>query len=109
MRKNKRARACAISAKVREEVHHRDGDFCVFCGRYLRQTELAHVIGRSQGGLGVPENLVTLGSAFECDCHYIFDNGTREQRQAMKNHFSQYLKEFYPHWNEYNLTYKKWG
>lgn len=108
MRKNDRSKACDISPKVRREVYRRDSDFCVYCGKYLRHKELAHVVSRAQGGLGIPENLVTLGARIECDCHYIFDNGTKAQRAAMLAVFADYLRGFYPDWKEENLIYRRW-
>lgn len=105
--KSKRTKACGISPKARAEVHKRDGKICVFCGKRLRERQLAHVISRSHGGMGIPENLVTLGSGLECDCHYTYDHGTSEQRCNMRRYFEWYLKQFYPEWSEENLIYRK--
>lgn len=63
----------------------------------------AHYIPRSQGGLGIEENVVTL-----ClDCHMRYDNGAGRERT--KAEIKSYLEEIYPGWDESNLTYKKWG
>lgn len=63
----------------------------------------AHYIPRSQGGLGIEENVVTLCLG----CHMRYDNGAgREQTKA---EIKSYLEELYPEWDESKLTYKKWG
>lgn len=57
---SKRSRACEISQKVKEIVWNRDKHKCIYCERYVQKTFAnAHFIKRNQGGLGIPENIVT--------------------------------------------------
>lgn len=100
-RKSKRAQALAISPETKRIVFERDGGFCIWCGRW--GIPEAHYIRRSKGGLGIPENILTLCRP----CHDRFDHGSREDREKMKVYFRFYLKSLYPEWDENNLTYKK--
>ena len=59
--KSKRAKACDISKKVKDIVWERDGHRCIICGSYQAMPN-SHYIRRSQGGLGIPENIVTMCS-----------------------------------------------
>ena len=61
----------------------------------------AHIIARSQGGLGVEENLLTVGRI----CHDKMDNTT--DRAEMIAKAENYLKSIYPYWDRELLTYKK--
>jgi 5-methylcytosine-specific restriction endonuclease McrA len=84
-----------------KRVRERDGGCCILCGRpwYL---QCAHYIGRAQGGKGIPQNLVMLCAK----CHQDYDNG------AMRNDYGMairdYLKSWYPNWNEADLVYDKY-
>lgn len=46
---------------------------CEHCGLYCRKpTERHHIVSRGMGGghrLDVPENLIDLGSVWDCSCH----------------------------------------
>ena len=107
-RSSKRAKALAISEDTRNKVWCRDAGRCVWCR--LKQNwsgypgiPEAHYIPRSKGGLGIPENVLTL-----CRPHHdLYDHGTREQREIMKMEFSEYLKQWHPGWDEEKLYYKK--
>ncbi len=56
---------------------------------------------QDQGGLGIEENVVTM-----ClECHHQYDHG--RQGIHMKAIVREYLMSKYPHWQEYNLRYKK--
>ena len=99
--KAKRTKACEITPEVRRIVEERDGGCCIFCGRPGRGE--AHFVNRSQGGLGVPENIVTVCRS----CHAQMDNG-----QAMllyRSKAEEYLKSKYPGWDKNKLVYNKWG
>lgn len=107
-RSSKRAKALAISEETKDKVWCRDAGRCVWCrltqhwSGYPGIPE-AHYIPRSKGGLGIPENVLTL-----CRPHHdLYDNGTRKQREKMKMAFSEYLKEWHPGWDEANLIYHK--
>lgn len=108
VRKNKRAKACAVSTKSRKLVQVRDHRRCVWCHRGTDQLDVAHVISRAQGGLGIPENLVLLCNDFAGRCHRRYDAGTQEQKQEMYCYFVEYLMEFYPDWSWEKLIYKKY-
>ena len=102
-RSSKRAMALAITEETRQKVWCRDAGRCVYCRRPGNPE--AHFIPRSQGGLGIPENILTL-----CRKHHdMFDHGTREQRELMRQRFREYLKYFYPDWDETKLIYHKEG
>ena len=96
---NKRTRACAISPKIKRQVERRDGECCIFCGK--RGKGEAHFIPRSQGGLGIEENLLTVCRP----CHDLLDNST--QRKKMLPVAEQYLRSRYQGWNKESLIYKK--
>lgn len=64
-----------VPAEVRDFVLERDGQCCRLCGRYVESPALHHIVFRSQGGLDVPANLVTIGWAPWHDCHLPFAHG----------------------------------
>ena len=94
-----RTKATAISPKTRKAVEERDGHCCIFCGRIGRGE--GHFIKRSQGGLGIEENLVTVCR----ECHFQMDDGFSRQLYMMRA--ENYLKSIYPDWNKEDLVYKK--
>lgn len=112
---SKRSRACDISDKVRKAVHERDGG-CIFCklGYMLppedefttsrRMIEVMHFIPRSQGGLGVPENLA-LGCVWH---HNMLDNGNLGLHEDMMTIFEAYLRARHEGWDKNKLRYSKW-
>lgn len=107
-RSSKRAKALAIPEDVKDRVWCRDAGRCVWCRLsghwtgYQARPE-AHYIPRSKGGLGIPENVLTL-----CRPHHdMFDHGTREQREKMRKAFAEYLKQWHPGWDEEKLIYHK--
>lgn len=102
MSKGKRTKACEIKPKVRHEVEERDKHQCIFCGSFYARGE-GHYIARSQGGLGIPQNLITVCRK----CHGEMDNGMNTKRY--RDIARAYLKSIYPDWDEKNLIYKKWS
>ena len=110
MSKSIHTKSLEIPIKVIKAVAERDSidgwPCCVFCGKPApTSTPLAfsnaHYIPRSQGGLGIEENTLTL-----CwDCHMRFDQS--EHREIMRDFFRGYLTAKHPDWNEENLIYKK--
>ena len=105
---SKRSNACDISQKVKQRVFERDGGCCVLCGNRINVLPNAHLIRRSQGGLGIEENILSLcGNFTQNMCHYKFDNGTKIEKEVMKAKLVDYLKSKYPNWNEKDLYYKK--
>ena len=101
--KSKRSKECDITQKVKQKVWQRDKG-CIICGNPYAMPN-AHFIPRSQGGLGIEENIVTL-----CiECHHDFDNGNNTQkREHIKNKIERYLKSKYKNWNKEKLIYNKW-
>ena len=97
-----RTKDLEFSPKVRKIIFDRDGGCCVNCGSPDAHPN-AHYIPRSQGGLGIEENGLTL-----CfDCHYLYDHTT--ERKNMKEKFREYLQECYPEWDEKSLCYRKFA
>lgn len=94
-----RTKATAISPKVRQAVEERDGHCCIFCGRSGRGE--GHFIKRSQGGLGIEQNLVTVCRT----CHAQMDDGFSRALYMIRA--ESYLKSCYPDWNRQDLIYKK--
>lgn len=101
---SKRSQACDISQKVKKTVWDRDKHKCIICGSPYAKPN-SHYIKRSQGGLGIEENIVTM-----CfDCHNAYDNGNDTKlRNYIKEKTKEYLKSKYKNWNEKKLIYKKW-
>ncbi len=58
-----------VPANVRSQVLERDGGCCRVCGRYTERPALHHIAYRSEGGLDVPANLITIGWLPGEDCH----------------------------------------
>lgn len=99
---HKRTKAVAITPKVRQEVEERDNHQCVFCHTTKDVRGEMHYIRRSQGGLGIPQNLLT-----GCrNCHAQFDEGKNKEYYRQKA--KEYLQSIYPDWNEEDLVYNKW-
>ena len=95
-------KATAIPQRVKDAVWARDGGMCVLCGR--EGLPNAHVVRRSQGGRGIEQNVVCLCQ----NCHRQFDEGRPEIRWYARQRIEEHLREFYPDWNEEDMTYKKW-
>lgn len=101
MRKSKRAKSCDIGPAVKDAVWERDNQCCILCGNHEAMPN-AHYISRAQGGLGVPENIVTLCIA----CHTAYDH--TDQRKAYRERIRAYLQFIYPGWDESKLAYRKY-
>jgi len=100
----KRTKALAISPSVRSLVAARDSidgwPCCVLCGSPNARPE-AHFIPRSQGGLGIEENIFTACR----ECHRDYDQTNK--RTELKKELRMYFKEKYPDWDESKLIYRK--
>jgi 5-methylcytosine-specific restriction endonuclease McrA len=97
--KTKRAKACDIPQKVKNIVWERDNHCCIICGSPNAMPN-AHYIPRSQGGLGIEENIVTL-----ClECHRRYDQSSK--RPLYGEMIKEYLKRQYTNWNEKDLVYR---
>ena len=107
---NDRTKALAIPQTVKVAVADRDSaggwPCCIYCGRPAPTGNPlafsnAHYIARSQGGLGIVENILTLCPA----CHGQYD--ATDSRRAMRQYFKAYLEHKHTGWDEEKLTYKK--
>lgn len=103
-----RTKAVAIPREVKKAVAERDTYdgwvCCILCGKPAPSETAwccAHYIPRSQGGLGIEQNIITLCP----DCHRIYDQTTA--RKMMRPIFRRYLREHYPEWDEKRLVYQK--
>ena len=95
-----RSRALEFPPEVRAAMYERDEGLCVICGKLGIPN--AHFIPRSQGGLGIEENGVTLCP----DCHHGYDHsGAREYYEAL---IRQYLDSFYPDFPDEDRIYHKY-
>lgn len=97
---HRRTKALDIPAAVKKAVWERDGHCCILCGSPYAMPN-AHYIARSQGGLGIEENVVTLCIT----CHSRYDNSA--DRKYIREEIKAYLMSKYPDWDETNLIYKK--
>lgn len=101
---NDRYIALQISPELKPIVWERDNYCCIICGQPVpKSCANAHYINRSQGGMGIEKNIVTLCPK----CHFEDDNGlhTQEYQQKIK----EYLQSKYEDWNEEDLIYKKYN
>lgn len=100
--KHRRTKATDISKQVRMAVAIRDNGRCIICGQ--QGISNAHYKKRSQGGLGIEENIVTLCPR----CHYEEDFGKNSKEYEKK--VKEYLQNYYgSKWNEENLIFKKYN
>lgn len=97
MSKAQRTKALEIPPRVKMAVLERDGGACIWCAK--RGEPNAHYIPRSQGGLGIEENTLTLCRG----CHMMYDQ--TDNRPKMRAFFKGYLMSKYPNWDEKNLKY----
>lgn len=98
---HRQTKAVDIPPAVKMAVWERDGRCCVLCSSPFAAPN-AHYIPRSQGGLGVEENIVSLCPA----CHDRYDNGAG--RAYMREELRAYLRGKYPGWDEESLRYRKY-
>lgn len=98
--KSKRSQACDIPQKVKRKVWERDGCRCIICG--APGAPNSHYIKRSQGGLGIEENIVTMCIY----CHNAYD-GVAYKR--LEPQVRAYLKSKYPGWNPRKLIYRRYN
>ena len=101
---SKRSKACDITQSIKEIVWIRDSGKCIYCHKWVPVScANAHFIKRSQGGLGIPQNIVTL-----ClECHYQEDFG--QDTKLYEEYIENYLKDIYgANWDKSKLIYKKY-
>lgn len=93
-------KATAIPKSVKMVVGERDNWSCIICHR--PGLPEAHYIRRSQGGLGIEQNVVTLCR----ECHDRFDNGDKRFEYGQK--IRAYLDEQYPYFDNKDRYYDRW-
>lgn len=100
---HKRTLATSIPKEVKRKVWERDNHACIYCMRYL-PVEFAnsHFIKRSQGGLGIEQNIVTACSK----CHWKYDSTYHYTK--MYEYTLNYLKSKYPDLKIEDLVYNKY-
>lgn len=99
---SRRAKACFIPPKVKADVWKRDKE-CSIISESIYAFPNAHYIPRSQGGLGIKENIVTLTP----EEHYKFDFGTRQEREEIRQKIKEYLDRLYPDFTDEMRKYRK--
>ena len=97
---NDRTKALAISKSVKDTVFKRDGGKCILCGK--PGIPEAHYIPRSQGGLGIEENIVTLCRP----CHNRLDQTA--ERERLLERVKQHLELWYPFFEARDRYYRRW-
>ena len=99
---NRRTKELGINKKVKMVVWERDHHECIFCHKRVEWNYAnSHFIRRSQGGLGIEQNIMT-----NCEkCHYKYDN--TKAREEMMKYAEKYLRSKYINWNRNDLLYKK--
>lgn len=101
---SRRTKATSIPKKVKDAVYERDGGRCAICS-YYPANPCCHILSRAHGGLGIETNIITLCNR----CHFIFDSGTREQREHYESIITAYMKIHYgDDWCKEDQAYKKW-
>lgn len=104
MKKHSRTKATSIDPKVKSIVYLRDGMRCVMCGCVVSERDAcAHLIPRSQGGMGVEKNILTLCPR----CHREYDEGP--DRDYWKDFFTRYMESKYGPIKKSEVVYDKWG
>lgn len=98
---HRQTKATKIPMSVKLEVGRRDNWSCIICQR--PGLPEAHYIRRSQGGLGIEQNIVTLCR----ECHERFDNG--DKREEYGDIIGRYLKQHYPYFPDEGRYYDKWS
>ena len=96
---NKRTKATNITPKVKRLVYERDGGRCIFCGR--QGLPEAHYISRARGGMGIPENIITVCR----ECHRRMDASTDRTQYLARA--KAYLDILYPHFTDEQRKYRR--
>ena len=98
-----RTKRTSIPKSVKHKVYLRDGMRCLMCGRMVREENACcHLIPRSQGGMGVEKNILTLCH----ECHRKLDEGP--ERPFWLAVFREYLETKYGHIERSEVVYDKW-
>ena len=108
--KSKRSKATNIPMSVKKKVWERDNHRCVICGCVSNVMPNAHILSRAKGGLGIETNVITMCTNLTPNkCHFKYDNGTKEQHDAIFKKIEKYMKSIYGNdWNIEDQKYKKY-
>lgn len=99
---HRQTKATAISAAVKKAVWARDFGRCVLCGS-INAGPHCHFVRRSQGGLGIEQNIWT-----GCQrCHDALDSERTDG--PLHEQARDYFRTLYPGWDENTLKYRKDG
>lgn len=90
-----------VPASVRREVADRDGGACRVCGQTPGVSALHHIDYRSQGGLHVPANLITVCWFYGAACH--------DRVHSSKQLWQPILHEVVKHSGINALQLKRWA
>ena len=101
MVKSRRSKASAIDFNTYSTVIERDNHSCIICSINFN-LHCHHYIPRSQGGLGIPNNLVMLCNC----CHNAIHTGNKTIN--LKKYVHNYLKHQYGEFNIEDLKYNKY-
>lgn len=108
MRRTDRAKALEIPNEVKRAVARRDSfngwPCCLFCGApapFEIAWSNAHFIPRSQGGLGIEQNVLTACP----DCHRKLDQTS--EREEMLEFAEKYLRSKYKGWTRRKCVWGK--
>lgn len=104
-----RAKACEIPQSVKQVVAQRDSvdgwPCCILCGKPApdgsTEWSNAHYVPRSQGGLGIEQNVLTLCP----ECHRRFDQ--TPERAALADELWEYLKSKYRLWARHKCVFDR--
>jgi hypothetical protein len=98
---NARDETGSISPAIRALVFERDGGYCRVCGGMPESPALHHIRYRSEGGLNVVENLITVHWMYAPRCHELV-HGNKRLWQPI-------LLEVVKHGGVTALQYKRWA
>lgn len=99
---HRETKSTSISPAAKKAVWQRDFGRCVLCGS-INAGPHCHFVRRSQGGLGIEQNIWT-----GCDaCHRAFDSEGTDG--ALHRTMRDYFRTLYPDWDESKLVYRKEG
>lgn len=103
--KSNRSKATDIPMSVKQKVWERDNHHCINCGSPYSMPN-SHILSRAHSGLGIETNIVTM-----ClECHNKYDNGTKIEKNKIRENVIQYMKSIYgSEWSIEKQKYKKWS
>jgi 5-methylcytosine-specific restriction endonuclease McrA len=98
----KQTKAKQIPVSVKKKVWDRDGGECIICGNPNADPS-CHYIRRSQGGLGIEQNIVTL-----CARHHLeLDSPNSPEQKLLRARVREHLEKHYPGFPDEKRIYRK--